>query len=454
MPGNQKENLFLLKTIKRSLLFINIISLLVLSSIFISSCSEVKERKLSPVFYSPGQVTDSLNPTPGYVLFAPADSTTTYLIDKHGQVIHTWQSTHIPGMSVYLLENGNLLRAENLGPTPKETYCLYPGGRIVMYDWNSNVIWADTIYNSEEQQTHDIYPMPNGNVLVNVWEKITNKEAYKAGRDTLLDTSGYFWSGRIVELQPDTATHTAKEIWHWRFMDHVVSGTIEEVKRHPKKLNINYLGVPMGKDNEDWTHMNAVTYNPDLDQIMISSRNLSEIYIIKHTNDSVISSGKEGDFLYRWGNPQAYGMGDSTDQQLFGQHSPYWIEPGFTGSNQIMINNDGFHRTYTSVNIINPLDKEGHYIWSEKTGFGPDSAGWTYKAPVSLYSNTRGSAQRLSNGNTLICAAQESTFYEIDKSEKIVWTYVLKDNGGAFRCHQYDIPFVQNIIEKEKLRLK
>ena len=47
---------------------------------------------------------------PGYVLFAPNPSDTTYLIDKCGKKVHTWVSNYNPGLAVYLLEDGTLLR--------------------------------------------------------------------------------------------------------------------------------------------------------------------------------------------------------------------------------------------------------------------------------------------------------------------------------------------------------
>ena len=59
-------------------------------------------------------VYDQSATSPGYTLFAPAQSTTTYLIDMYGRYVHSWHSGYTPGMSVYLLENGNLLRAEAL----------------------------------------------------------------------------------------------------------------------------------------------------------------------------------------------------------------------------------------------------------------------------------------------------------------------------------------------------
>mgnify|MGYP000047043942 FL=1 len=56
----------------------------------------------------------------GYTLVAPGTSTTTYLIDNAGRVIHSWQSNYRPGLSVYLLEDGKLLRSGKVPVTPAD----------------------------------------------------------------------------------------------------------------------------------------------------------------------------------------------------------------------------------------------------------------------------------------------------------------------------------------------
>ena len=47
--------------------------------------------------------------------------------------------------------------------------------------------------------------------------------------------------------------------------------------------------------------------------------------------------GKGGDFLYRWGNPKNYQRGDSTNEQLFGQHDVRWIEKGYPGEGDLTV---------------------------------------------------------------------------------------------------------------------
>src|SRR5262245_50677485 len=101
----------------------------------------------------------------GYTLVAPMNSKMTYLIDMDGRVVKTWESEVTPGLSAYLLENGHLLRAGNLGQKG-QLQGAGAGGRIQEFDWEGNLVWDYTISTKTQQQHHDIHRMPNGNVLL------------------------------------------------------------------------------------------------------------------------------------------------------------------------------------------------------------------------------------------------------------------------------------------------
>ena len=105
------------------------------------------------------------------------------------------------------------------------------------------------------------------------------------------------------------------------------------VADHPERININYVGATGNQCRADWMHCNGIDYNAVLDQIAISCRGMNEIYVIDHSTTTEEAAGhtggnhgKGGDLLYRWGNPQVYGKGLSSDQQLFAQHDVQWIE--------------------------------------------------------------------------------------------------------------------------------
>lgn len=46
----------------------------------------------------------------GFILIAPLNAEATYLLDREGEVVHSWPTDSSPGGGTYLLEDGNLLR--------------------------------------------------------------------------------------------------------------------------------------------------------------------------------------------------------------------------------------------------------------------------------------------------------------------------------------------------------
>ena len=195
-------------------------------------------------------------------------------------------------------------------------------------------------------------------------------------------------------------------------------------------LDINFY---TGNGKKDWLHCNAIDYNEELDQIVISSKTLSEFYIIDHSTTTAEAathssgnSGKGGDILYRWGNPEGYNNGTTADQKLFGQHDVHWIKDNLKDEGKLMIFNNGQGRGYSSIDIVNPTtDINGNYILTNSV-FGPSNADWTYTDPnpQNFYSSYISGAQRLPNGNTLICDGAHGTFFEIDSTETQVWKYI------------------------------
>lgn len=400
----------------------------------------------------------------GYTLFAPLGSKTTYLINNCGEKVHEWSSAYKPGQALYLLENGNLLRPGNSGNSTFNAGGL--GGIIEMIDWNSNVIWDYTISSNTECQHHDVEYLPNGNILAIVWDAKTKAEATQAGRTTSGST---LWSEKIIEIEPDFNNGGGKIVWEWKVWDHLVqdvSNTKDNygnVSQSPQLININYYsGNP---SSSDWLHFNSIDYNAELDQILISNHNFSEIWVIDHstTTDEAAShtggkQNKGGDLLYRWGNPQAYDNGTSTDQLLFMQHNATWINADYTDGGMIMVFNNqaGNTSNYSTVNVIEtPVNDDGSYSYSGNI-FAPNIFHWIYKAPVpaDLYSSNISGAQRLPNGNTLICAGTSGTFIEVDHSGNTVWKYInpvsnsgIVNQGSAikanavFRAERYSTDF-------------
>lgn len=400
----------------------------------------------------------------GYTLFTHGNSKVTYLIDNCGNEVHRWdQSTTNPGASVYLLENGNLLRTGRINSNFNGGGT---GGRLEIFNWEGDLIWQYDYTSNTYHHHHDVAPMPNGNILLIAWESRVESELELAGRNPT-SISNPIWSERIVEIKP-IGSDEIEIVWKWHLWDHLVQdldstkmnyGVIAE---HPELMDINF-GVTAQGNNTDWIHLNAIDYNPDLDQIIISSRHLSEIYVIDHSttmveaaNHSGGNSGKGGDFLFRYGNPQSYDRGTSSDRVFYGQHDAKWIPEGYPDEGKIMVFNNGQGRpggSYSSVDVIDPpLDSNNTYTISDIEPFDPANLYWTYEAdpPEDMYSSNISGAHRLTNGNTLICVGREGNFYEVTNNGELVWHYLMPvgnagpvaqgtvtTNSNAFRATRY-----------------
>lgn len=374
---------------------------------------------------------------PGYTLFSPIPYTATYLIDNQGRKCHTWSSTYKPGQSVYLLDNGNLLRPIASGTNPIFTSGGAAGG-VEQYDWNGSLLWSYTYSSNQHLTHHDICPLPNGNLLMVAWELKTQSQALAAGRNPSLLTVNGLWPDHIIEVQPSLPS-SGTIVWEWHAWDHLVQdfdsakANYGIVANHPELIDLNFAS----NNSTDWLHTNSIDYNTSFDQIMISTHNLGEIWVIDHSTTTGQAAshtggnrGKGGDLLYRWGNPQAYRAGTSADQKFYGQHNAQWIRSGLPGGGHILVFNNGMGRTgtlYSEVDeIAPPVDANGNYTLTPGTAAAPSAPTWSYAAtpPASFYAQNISGAQRLPNGNTLICDGPNGIFFEVTSAGITVWKYI------------------------------
>lgn len=384
----------------------------------------------------------------GFTLFSPNNSRNTYLINMSNQVVHSWSHTKTGGYSCYLLEDGTLLRS-----AASSNSQLNGGGAagvVQKIDWDGNIVWEYTYSSSTYRSHHDIEPMPNGNVFLIAWEVKTAAQAVQTG----LDHSAVIWPDHIIEVEP-VGTNSGNIVWQWHAWDHLVQdydaakSNYGAVANHPELLDINMGSSVAG----DWMHINGISYNSELDQIVISSHFLDEIYVIDHSTTTAEAashsggrSGKGGDILYRWGNPTNY---DAPGMQVFNVvHSSVWIPGGNPGSGNILaFNNREGESTSIVVEIVPPLDASGNYTISAGSAFGPSSPTWSYTAN-GFYSNHLGGCQRLPNGNTLIVESTSGYMFEVNVSGNVVWSY---NRGGEIaRALRYSTEYIDDITDVEE----
>jgi len=395
----------------------------------------------------------------GYMLYSPEFSFKTKLKNNDGEVLYNWVSDYFPGLSVYLLENGNILRT---GLLSIQTRFLAPGlgGCVQEIDLNNNVVWMFNYSGSNFVSHHDIEPLPNDNILMIAWEYKTKKEATDSGRNPNYVNNLGLWPVHIIEVEP-TDQDSGDIVWEWHVWDHLIQdydpskdnyGVMDD---HPELVDINYNI----KNQPDIMHTNSIDYNEDFDQIMISVPYYNEIWVIDHSTTTEEAaghtggnSGKGGDLLYRWGNPRTYDAGTESDQKLFFQHDASWIKPGYLGEGNILVFNNGVNRpngSYSSVDeIIPPVNESGYYTYVSDNPYEPEEPIWSYSTnpPGNFYSSVMGGAQRLQNGNTRICSSTQDLFFEVTQDKETVWQYNVESTVFKINTYPIDYPGLQLIL--------
>lgn len=410
----------------------------------------------------------------GYTLLAPYTSHKTYLINNCGHEVNSWESEYTPGANAYLLSDGSLLRSGQVFSRFMEAGG--NGGILERYSWDGELIWSYQISNDTFSQHHDFEVMPNGNILVLIWERIDRDSALNHGRKPELIMDSFIWAEKIIEIKP-VGSNSAEVVWEWRVMDHLIQdeysdkedyGTISD---HPERIDFNSHLI---NNINDWLHFNSLDYNADLDQILISCHAYSEIYIIDHSTTTSESSGHfggvqnmGGDIIYRWGNPQAYDRGTPGERTCFKQHDAQWIPKGYPNEGKVLIFNNGTERKFSSIDMIIPPTKVGTntYVLEPTKAYGPDAAFWSYTSTpnTSFFSTNMGGVQPLKDGGMFICQSAAGRIFQLNSDDEIVWDYTSPitmsgplDQGdkasgnGVFRSLKY--PADYKAFEKRDLK--
>jgi len=167
--------------------------------------------------------------------------------------------------------------------------------------------------------------------------------------------------------------------------------TLFDVVRNTKEKRYDF-----GKDAWDVFHTNSVEIiNRD---VFFGDRKLFKkgdiLCCIRHFNAVVVIDVETEKFIWHWGM-----------DELDLPHHATLLENG-----NILLFDNGTQRNYSRVLEVNPGTKEIE---------------WEYKGDKleSFFSATRGSAQRLPNGNTLITESHKGRVFEVTSEGEIVWEF-------------------------------
>ncbi len=308
---------------------------------------------------------------PGLTLFAPLTAdTTVYLIDLEGNVVNTWAMPYPPGLYGYLTDSGTLFyNGKVLDDSSFFANALrWKGGAALEADWNGRILWEVR----HPDHHHDGVRLRNGNVLLLCMAPIPKEIAARVrGGIPGTEHDGQMYGDYLVEMTTDGRT-----VWEWRSWEHL----------DPQTDVITAAQDP----REEWTHANTVVELPD-GTIAVSFRNISTVVIIDR---------RSGQIVWKLGPPT-----------LAQQHAPTPLPNG-----HLLIFDNGTHRIdhampFSRVIEVDPSTKQ---------------VVWTYqeRRPMDFFSPYISNAQRLPNGNTMICEGNFGRLFEVTSDGQVVWEYI------------------------------
>jgi len=466
----------LMKAIK----FCNVLLIALLGGVAVVSAYEVFRGPTELIYHDPAKA------SPGYTMFSPFRGQNTYLIDMSGNVVHYWpypkgwsaEGAEAVEKHARLLRDGTLVRGtiNRIGSGGGQAGTGNGGAIYQFIDWDGRVFWEHDEERPGYTPHHDFRviwnPKLEARTLLYVASKeMTHEEAITRGVDPTKRDNYASRPDGVVEVDMQ-----GNVVWEWNIADHLVQdinpglpnyGVISE---HPEKMDPNFGAGVSG----DWIHINSLDYNGTLDHIVINNSRFSESYVIDHGATFVegdpdasiaLAAGESGDFIFRWGNPCVYDAGDcpsstnegqgSTNghQQVFFSHDIQWIREkeigmgnNLPGAGNMLIFNNGERQlggVFSSVIEFNPYGgamELGTYVPEMKAGYHRPPLGmgmgagasvsnqvvWTFRPTLqnSFYSSYISGAQRMPNGNTLICSGGHGHLFEVTPEGEVVWEFI------------------------------
>jgi outer membrane protein assembly factor BamB len=329
---------------------------------------------------------------PGFTLFAPqSGGGNVYLIDLEGQVVHTWRMPYPPGNYGYLTKRGTLFYNGKIIEDSGRFISRQPwkGGVALEAGWNGDVLWEVR----HPDHHHDGIRLGNGNVLLLCLAKLPQDIAPKVkGGMPGTEHNGEMYADYLVEMTTD-----GKIIWEWRSWEHLDPETdcITAVQER----------------REEWTHGNGIAELPNGD-IVLSFRVISTVIIIDR---------KTGKVIWKLGAPP-----------LSGQHAPMPLSNG-----NLLLFDNGPHRLDHPMPFSRVIEVE----------LATKRIVWKYqeKREYEFFSPRISNAQRLPNGNTLICEGDFGRIFEVTTEGELVWEFVNPyfgegpngPNNRVFRAYRY-----------------
>jgi hypothetical protein len=255
------------------------------------------------------------------------------------------------------------------------------------------------VWSSDIEVHHDVIQSPDSSFYAAVRES----EDYRGMRINL---------PAIVRLSPD-----GQELHRWKsfenldeirdrfdprlLIDTLLDSLLAEARTMSPETAEAFLAsarsgpMPWGRRTDQF-HLNTISILPDtpvgrrdgrfrMGNLLICFRNLNQIAVLDQDT---------WELLWTWG-------ADDLDWP----HLPVMLESG-----RILVFDNGTHRVYSRLIEVNPVTEkiEWEYVGEPHRAF---------------FTPEKGSAQRLPNGNTLVCEGDMGRSFEVARDGRIVWEW-------------------------------
>ena len=343
----------------------------------------------SPTIFPVGVTISEPGVTPGAVIFEKQDIV--WAFNVAGDVIHTWTAPP-PYERLWFarpLENGNILTKATLGGLPDAIMELdLAGNPVFQFDQPQDVRFH-----------HDHEKLANGNYLI-----LCSKDFLDLAISDQMITDDC-----LMEV---TANGTI--VWEWQTADHYDDFGFTQDKKD-KIFN----------SGNDWAHANSASEIPQNTShtdprfrpgnIIVSYRHLNVVAIVDRDTGEIV-----------W----------TSENLTIGQHNAHMIPDDKDGGGNILIFDNGFGSRYN-----NGFGEVSRY-YSRVVEVDPVTTAvvWVYLAPdkKDFFSWFISSAQRLSNGNTLITEGSFGRIFEVNPNLETVWEAVVP--GTIYRSYKVSRP--------------
>jgi len=327
---------------------------------------------------------------PGYNLYVSRTAPEALLLDMRGEVVHRWSYAPANASvweSAALLDDGDLL-------------LIHKFVELLKLDWHSRPIWRTGL-----QVHHDLAVADDGSL----YTIVVDKERF-AGVDVYFDSLMHLRRDGLPLEKWSTRAHLDElgrvfdRTW---FLEEVLvrRSRYERVHDRLRSVSRGLRGAP--DHTYDHFHWNTVNLLPDTPLGRDDPRFRAGNFLVCFRNLNQIGVLEAGTLRPLW----AWGEGI-----LERPHHPTMLENG-----HILVFDNGVQSGRSRVIELDPAS--GRILWE-----------YAADPPASFFSREKGSAQRLPNGNTLICEGDRGRVFEVTPAGEVVWEWrnpTLRDGHRA-----------------------